>query len=112
MPVSANASFHIPLATEPQDQSAFTREGQRWTLQVPPQGYLHGPSRGHRRAAEHLSLSSFPHQEDGLITLTPYCSHGNTGICRRPSCRLCWGASEHERPGSEPIENSRPRHCH
>ena len=55
----AVAFFSIPLAAESQDQFAFTWEGQQWTFQVFPQGYLCSPTICHGRAAQDLSLLFF-----------------------------------------------------
>lgn len=39
---------------------AFMREGQQWTFQVFPQGYLHSSTVSHEMLAKDLSLFSFP----------------------------------------------------
>lgn len=93
--------FSVTLVTESQDQFAFMREGQQWTFQVLPPGYLHSPTR-HGTVAWDQSLCSFPISVKWPIRALPLC---------KTLCILCWNTCK-RRVDDEPMENSRLKHQH
>ena len=55
----ANAFCSIPLATVSQDQFCLHVGGAKWTIQVLPEGYLHGSTICYQMVTGDLSLFSF-----------------------------------------------------